>query len=388
MSILPVAAELQRQGHNITVAVRDLARFSQLESRMQLAIVQSPLFFPRDEAAQENLGYCDILAIGGYLAESSLLPQVLAWRQLFALSQADVVVCQHAPTALLSARSCGRPAVVIGSGFMCPPAEVPMPAFAELTAQQRSRLSHTEAEVLATCNRVLERFDVPPMPALASLFRDADTVLCIYPELDHYGVRDGAEYVGPLYADTDTAPIAFPQMHDKNILIYLSDFQCWKNLRAACAGLKANVICVALGMSKQEVHQSHLPHMVIVDHPIPLQSAFTQSDLVVCHGGPGVLAGALAAAKPILMLPIQKEQSMMACCVANRSYGASLSLEATPQQFRNVMEHLLSDAFINVAVKAYADKYRAFTMIDRVQRIARRIVERGICGQNSALPNH
>jgi UDP:flavonoid glycosyltransferase YjiC (YdhE family) len=373
MSILPIAEELQRRGHSVTLAVKDLARFAQIDSHPLLTVVQSPLFFPRAEMLRESMGYCDILAISGYLTETSLLPLLRAWRELLALLDVDVVVAQHAPTALLAARSAGRPAVAIGSGFMCPPAMVPLPGFLPLTAVQRAELSHTETQILAACNKALEKFSATPLPNLANLFLDAETLLCIYPELEHYDMRDNVEYIGPLYADAAAAPIEFPRKYKKNILIYLNNFKCWNNLRAACAALEANVLCAAVGLPKHEVERACTANMTVVDYPIPLSSLYQYCDLVVCHGGPGTVAGALAAGRPLLLLPTQKEQLILSNRIAERGYGQFLTLDAGAAQLQQAMTCLLSDAFKKTAIEQYAVKYRDITMADRIGYIADKI---------------
>ena len=79
-----------------------------------------------------------------------------AWRSLFDAIAPDLLLADHAPTALLAAR--GRPGLrraLIGSGFFQPPAQQPLPSLREWERVPAQRLAQSETRVLDTCNAVL-----------------------------------------------------------------------------------------------------------------------------------------------------------------------------------------------------------------------------------------
>jgi len=89
-----------------------------------------------------------------------------------------------------------------------------------------------------------------------------------------------------------------------------------------------------------------------------LEAAYPECDLVVTHGGPGVIAGALAAQKPVLLLPTQNEQTMLARRIAQQGYGDFLPFDAPGSQIHKAIENLLGDTLSRAAIEHYGVRYR------------------------------
>lgn len=91
------------------------ARLLGAEARCLQAPV--PNFVP---VRRETHSYSELLSLMGHLDPAVLVGYLAAWRELFTSLSADLVIADHAPTALLAAHSLNLPACAIGTGFVLP----------------------------------------------------------------------------------------------------------------------------------------------------------------------------------------------------------------------------------------------------------------------------
>jgi len=122
----PVAQQLRQDGHHVTFAVREThACATFLDDRF--AWLQAPRFDGSTGMAAPA-SYADILAGVGYADPAALMGLVVAWRTLLQLARPQLVFADHAPTAILAARTLGIPVMLFGPGFTMPPLRSPVPA--------------------------------------------------------------------------------------------------------------------------------------------------------------------------------------------------------------------------------------------------------------------
>jgi hypothetical protein len=160
----------------------------------------------------------------GYADAGELAALVGAWRTLFGYVRPDLILCDHSPTALLAAR--GMPGVrraVIGSGFICPPDQSPLPDLRFWDKADPDRLARDEAALLARMNDVLERFDQPPLDRVTQVYGDVDaTFLTTFAELDHFPWREtGARYRGAWTSVAGGVAPRWPEGERPRIFAYL-----------------------------------------------------------------------------------------------------------------------------------------------------------------------
>src|SRR5687767_11394773 len=98
-----ITKECNSAGCDVTVIVRDLVTFGVLMNKLHVAVLQAPVFLPRLRLSRQLVCLADTLQLSGYEHSNALLPLVQAWQSLLALLKADVLVFDHAPTALLAA---------------------------------------------------------------------------------------------------------------------------------------------------------------------------------------------------------------------------------------------------------------------------------------------
>ena len=150
-----LAKALGRRGHEVRLAVREVGTAARVLGQHAPPVLAAPFFTGRVTGLPPSANYAEVLLRCGYLDSSGLTALIKAWIALFDLARPDVVVADHAPTAILAARVAGIPTAVIGSGFLLPPLAHPMPDLQPWQPMSRERLISAELRVLEPINRSL-----------------------------------------------------------------------------------------------------------------------------------------------------------------------------------------------------------------------------------------
>jgi len=155
--LVPLAKGLQSAGHQVFVALRELPCAAGLLDNLGIALLQSPYKPPTDNppiATPRNFAHVLWNAGFGDPAELQVLTE--AWSDLLDSVNPDMIVFDHAPTALLAARGRKVKRVVIGNGFCCPPDCSPLSDLRSWMPPEAEALQEAERHVLDCMNRVLE----------------------------------------------------------------------------------------------------------------------------------------------------------------------------------------------------------------------------------------
>lgn len=124
---LSIARRLRQKGHPVFFVVRDTAVAAQLLTPEGFAYTQAPINVAKNRLPHP-VNYAEILIASGYAEPVVLLGLVQGWISLIRLFKANLIVVDHAPTALVAARLTGLPAITIGTGFEIPPDRLPLPS--------------------------------------------------------------------------------------------------------------------------------------------------------------------------------------------------------------------------------------------------------------------
>jgi UDP:flavonoid glycosyltransferase YjiC (YdhE family) len=119
-TFLPIARELRAHGNAVHWVVTHPHQAARLLPKAGFDWLQAPTM-PEQQREGPPLSYADILLRYGYADSNNLLGLVVAWRELLRLTGANVVLADHAPTAILAARTLDIPVMLFGSGFFAPP---------------------------------------------------------------------------------------------------------------------------------------------------------------------------------------------------------------------------------------------------------------------------
>src|SRR5690606_31469924 len=115
-------------GHEVLLAARDVITPRRFDATRDLPVFAAPRHDRSTRTGRPAVSYAELLLRCGYRDTEALAALIEAWLQLLRTVRAELVVVDHAPTALLAARVAAIPAAVTGTGFVAPPAVTPMPS--------------------------------------------------------------------------------------------------------------------------------------------------------------------------------------------------------------------------------------------------------------------
>jgi UDP:flavonoid glycosyltransferase YjiC (YdhE family) len=198
MRLRTLARALRARGHHVTFAFEDTRSAADLRAE-GFSVIQAPVLRSRGpDHPREPISYPEMLFHCGFADAPALTAAVRAWRALYRMLAPDLIVFDHAPVALLAARSIGIPRVVVGTGFCSPPRVAPMPTIRPWEDISPARLERSEERALDTANAVMRALSGEPLRYFHDLFDVEENILATLPELDHYVVRKGVRYWGPI----------------------------------------------------------------------------------------------------------------------------------------------------------------------------------------------
>lgn len=355
----PVAAVLKARGHAISFALRDVMGARALLPPELGRVYQAPLAI--NATPQPAWTMADVLVSCGHGDASHLAGLVAAWQSLIDASGCDVVIADHAPTALLAARAARVPAVHIGHGFSVPPRLSPLPVFRDWARPPPAHAADVDAQVLRQVNTVLVDAGAAPLDHLCDLFYPERTLLCTWPELDHYGGlgRSEGEYAGP---DCEYAPgiePTWPTGTGPHVLAYLRrSHSGHADVLRALAASGLPTLCYLPGEGDAPVHA---PTLHISHQPLDLRLALPRCSLMVCHAGQATVAQALRLGIPVLMLPEHAEQHLIARQVERSGAGVNAALQPQPAPYASLIAAMVrQDGPHAQAARALAQRHAAF----------------------------
>lgn len=375
-ALLLFAKKLRQRGHEVVLVLRELHNASGIPGD-GIPLLQSPIWLPQLTGLPEPpLNYSEILMRYGYFNADGLAGLVGAWRSLFALHGSDVVVADHSPTALLAARSMGLAAATLGSGFYCPPRRTPMPNMRAWLNVQRERLENSDALVLNSMNKVLATYRVRPLASVGELFAIEENFICTFAELDHYSQREPVKYWGACWNVEMGQEVSWPDGEGKRVFVYLnSQSRDFAKVLEAIAALGLRAIVCAPGIPDDVRRKYENPRIIVSAKPFRLNKLLAECDLAIGYAGQGITAGMLMAGVPLLLLPNQLEQFLLATRVAATGAGIAVNPEAPLPDYPALIRMMLDTPGYRENARLFAKKYADFNQSEQQENIVARIEE-------------
>lgn len=369
----PVAAGLSQQGHVVVAALRNLSSASKSLRGVQVRLLPAPY------AAAVNRGdagpiatHPELLLNTGFGDVDELQTLYAAWRTIYSYVQPDVIVTNFSPIALLASRGTPAKVVALGTGFECPAPSSPYPDWRpELGADPKRHLQF-EAHVLSNANLVLKQHGEPPINTLADLYQDVDeTLLLTYPELDPFGARPGANYLG-VWPDPPGLIPKWPLGTGPRVFAYLRPLPGVENVLAMLRDKGTPAILRMPNAPESMQREFDSPNLHWEHDFLDMKAVLSQCDLGICHASHLMSASMLHAGKPILMFPPYLEQGLTAMKIASRHAGIFSSME-DPTHFTHAFETLLTDPTYRASAEEFARKYPSERRKQRVEEAIKRI---------------
>lgn len=374
-AFLPLARALRARGHAVSCAVNSTAAAARLLDPDGFAWLQAPTC-PEQRRDGPPLSYADILLRFGYASAADLYGLAVAWRELLRLTGAECMLADHAPTALLAARSLGLPTVLYSSGFCVPPPRAPTPAMRDWQPAPAPQLLALEKLACDNVNHVLARFGRPGIDGIHRLFEVAEDTLLGFPELDHYPDRGPARYWGNLPDAGVGASPAWPQAPGKKLFAYLRrECRHHEAVLAALQQLGLPAIVFFPHAPDELLQRFAAPHLAFSRTPVDLAAAAEAAAAAITYASLSTTTRFLLAGKPILLLPWHLEQFMMARRGAAMGAGLVVDPERPVSDLSGALRHLLESADFTANARSFARKYAAFSQEVVVGNLVRRIEE-------------
>jgi UDP:flavonoid glycosyltransferase YjiC (YdhE family) len=381
MRFLPLALKLRDRGQSVAFAIRDLQHAESAIGQQGFPVYQAPIWMAMPKNLKNPpLNYAEIILRYGFMTATGLKGLVKAWRALFQALDAELIVADHSPSALLAAHTMDLKRVTIGHGFFSPPQISPTPNMRPWLKVSEDRLKAADALALANANRVIVDLGGKPLQMLSELFRVDAEFLCTFPELDHYPNRSGAHYWGPGFNIKEGKSIDWPRGDAPAVFAYLkTSYRDHEKVLSTLAGMDLRVIAYTPGLPPKIAQKYASEKMVISGEPVRLAGIRDQCNLAICHAGMGTVAAFLLAGTPLLLLPTQLEQLLVSRRV--EALGAGLLINLQPENdrqpgktsagrktaakkpeinYRSVIARLLQQDTFRDSARAFAKKYAKF----------------------------
>ncbi len=349
--------QLLERGHELHIAAREIVGACRVMGDLPVAVHQAPLCLNTYSGLQEPpLNYAEILMRYGYLDAAMLRAMLAAWDSLLRATQAELVIADHVPTALLAARLLGIPCAVIGSPFAVPPAKHPTPNMRAWLDVPAARLMDSDTRVLATINAALPA-GAPQVTALHQIFDQAAQFFMGLPETDCYGPRECPVYLGLKVPGTGTATPAWPEGPGKRVFTYMhADYPHLDTVVRALASSGARVISY-VGTDKKLLQCFQVPGMNPVTELVDMRKVLAEADLCVTHGM-GTTLAAVGAGVALLMLPKQLENYLFAFALQQAGVGITVHPDEAGPDIEGVLGRLFRDDAYARNAHGLAERYR------------------------------
>jgi UDP:flavonoid glycosyltransferase YjiC (YdhE family) len=321
---------LETDGHEVTLAVKDLSQFEE-----GVLTVQAPELRAPERVFPYSLNYADNLYRNGFWHTSSLIQAIGEWLELFERHQPDLLLCEFAPVAMLAAQLVGLKRAAIGGSFWLPPSIVPMPTFQPWFDIPQSLLQAREERLLASINEARRPWTSKRMGSVAELFDGCPKWVCTPPELDHFGERDDdTMFLGPMAPRFES-----PSRPDtRQAFIYLrSGHTMGLAVLEALQKLSWSSVAFIPEASDELVKKAPTLGCTVISNPIDLSWVKQNCSLTITQGGAYSASEFLTSGLKLLICPVQLEQALLGWRLSQRGIAASLPFLS---RHSNVLEKL------------------------------------------------
>jgi len=372
-AFLPLAKALRAAGHEVTFVIKELTHAETLLGPEGFAYLQAPLWQLHLGGLTHPVNYAEILFTVGYLSTPGLFGLVKAWRAQLELLRPDLLIVDHGPTPLLASRGAAYKRITYASGFFSPPQMTPMPSIRpELTLTQ-TKLIETENFALSQINNVAHELKLPPLKTLCNLFDVDANLLSTFPELDHYPQRTTADYVGPAISLNVGACFDWPKTAGPKVFVYLrAGFAHTEAIIAALSVLPVRAVVHSPVLDPALIRKYNQPNLLLSNTPLQMDQASRDADIAICNAGIGTVSAMLLAGTPMLLVPPNQEQFLLANAVMRLGACIVVPNPGPQPDFQKWIMELILQPRYHEAAAAFQEKYRDFNQAQQLEQLVAR----------------
>ena len=371
---LPLARKLQARGHEVICLMRHVIDADRIMRPHGIRVIQAPVWQVAVKQLDNTFNYAETLLNKGYLVAGALSGMTRAWRNHFEYISPDLLIADHAPTAIIAARTMGLKTALYGTGFFSPPKQDPMPSLIPWGKIPDGLLEYSEKRLVSIINQVLAEQGVPSLSNLAGLFDVEADFLATFAELDHYPPRERVRYWGPVLNLAEGQSPFWPDSGGtKKIFCYLKPtYPHLEELLSALQQIEAAIIIFLPEASRKIGEKFKAPNMIFAANQLNMSEVCSDCDMVICHAGHGTMAAALLFGRPLVLLPEdrQLEQVMIAKRASDQNFGRYMNTRQKQRDYKGIVSRVLTGGEFTAAARSFAEKYKDFDPVMQLEEIA------------------
>ncbi|MCE9522124.1 MAG: hypothetical protein K8S25_06795 [Alphaproteobacteria bacterium] len=329
-----IARALKAEGVVPVFALRDAVQTRDALAEVDALILPAP-FWPTPTLAPLPSGtYADILISNGYSSADSIRALVRAWEQIIDLIKPDLIVCEHAPSAALSAFK-RIPVAFVGNGFVVPPAES-----AEFPPYEPGKgEAQRQRPVLLALQEALGGLGRATPTTLCEPFRGNFRGIYSFPALDPYRHVRRETVLGPIEPVPDLTPLPA----QRRLFAYsAADAALIGEITQALMEVGPQASAYFRGSLGARAAVIKSRGVQVFDTPPELPAVLPDASAVFSHGGTGFANAALAAGRPHILNPRHFEAHSTARAL--EELGAGICLHPfEPKRFREALKRANED---------------------------------------------
>lgn len=379
--LLPIAAlgeQFIQRGYRVSAMVPVASQGRRLLEPFGIQVIDAPVALAPERSFPVSINYSANLLRNGYWHGHAVWQRISGWRNTLAHLQPDVLICDHAPAALLASRDAVYPRVALGNGFTLPPRTTPMLSLQPWFPIPKNRLTDIDRVFLEVVDPILSERALPPLGRVDALFDGVDRWLCIEPELDHYPIRQDETYRGAIEPPAALVSDAAPPWDGVEVFLYMAANN--RFLRPVLQWLQRRKLPALAYISgdsaslKAEYPESSQLHYL--QSLVDLKQISAQCRLIVTHGGTLTASQVLKQGEKLLICPQDLEKALLAKRLADRKLARGLNWFVPDEPIERQLDLLNStdagtenlDAFHRCHAQAHSSALLP-ALVDRVESL-------------------
>lgn len=338
------------------IVARDIVLASELDWPGQVKLLQAPIWLRSHPQASKAESLAEILFYKGYDSHQHLKTLADAWLILFNAIKPDILLFDHAPTALLAASSLKIPKIIVSNPYLTPPPGTQTISLISEQYYNEVKAADLHSHVVTVINHIRVDYGAEPLKLLSDLFDVNATFLSGFSKTDYFSkFRSQVIYCGSaLTTSVSTRHPVWKEGFSQKLVGYLKrrDQRSEKILQVLAA-MQARALCFYSNSSRSEISQFENSSIVATNLPFNFSEACKQASAVICHGGQGVVNEALYRGIPLILIPTQAEQYFIANKI--KSLGSAIVIE--PSESMLDIETKLKEFFSNALYQEKASYF-------------------------------
>jgi len=368
---VPLLQRLRKKGHEIHVAMPDQRPAREFVKPHNFHLRLAPSIRVATTVASPQVSYAEVLLCAGFYDANILYANVKKWLEMFHAVRPELIIFDHAPTALLAARLYPACTATFGPGFFRPPSVTPLPHFYADPHDLEGRMYRSEKRALLASNQVLQKGKGRRLHSLQALLDVDKDFLCTFRELDHYERSKEQRYMGPIFSADAGSEVTWPPGGRFKIFVYLKT-DAPVSAEIVDALCRSDLACFVYAQGETSLDGDISTNVRVTRNPVALRSAIRDADMVVCHAGHGVVAATLLAGKPLVLVPLTTDQFIVTRNVENIGAGVGYAPGFRPESpFALVLATALEDTSLRKAALGFQAGHRDFDSDAQLNVIAK-----------------